>query len=49
MCDDIFDDPIHLGIVLAIAEEMSEEDREIIRIERDLEPFDPDSPDDDYG
>ena len=46
MCD-FFNDGMELGIMLGIAEEMAEEERERIRIERDLEPFDPDNSDED--
>lgn len=48
MCD--YEDGIdgfELGIFLAIGEEMAEQERERFRIERDLEPFDPDSLDED--
>lgn len=44
MCEDLFDNPIEFGIMLAIAEEMSIEDREL---EKELQPFDPDSQEED--
>ena len=36
MCNDLFDDGMELGLTLAIAEEMLEEEKERFRLEHDF-------------